>query len=837
MVEALSAAGVDEIACLLDFGVEAELVLSSLPHLNRLRERSVCTPARHQSYSDIAEQIRQHGVTHVQCTPSLANVLAATDDGLAALAPLRKLLVGGEALPPALAVRLAQYAHGDVLNLYGPTETTVWSTTANVHGGAVVIGRPVANTKLYVLGRSGAPVPIGAPGELFIGGAGVARGYLHRPELTAARFVPNRFSRAAGSRLYRTGDLVRYRPDGNLEFLGRLDEQVKVRGHRVELGEVEAVLLEHPRVDESVAVAVRDADGCNTIVAYVATSEAATHDVAQDSDWPGVWDNAYRAERQRDPTFDTIGWNDSATGEPIAQADMQDWVTHTTARILSLRPRRLLEIGCGMGLLLFRLARHVDEYIASDVSPVALRLVQTEVEAQHLRNVTLRRGAAEDLVNVAPASVDTIVINSVVQYLPSIDHLVRVLKAGMLALMPGGAMFVGDVRNLVLLPEFHAALELGQADETRPRHEVLEAVKRRVAAEPELCVDPAFFKALGSRVEGLAGVSVQLKRGLQHNEVTRFRYDVVLRKVGGIAVTSAVQGHGFVRPARHSIAWLRALLSDEPAALALSGVQNARTAGPVAALAMLRDPAGPRTMGELRRRLDGLSLGVDPEAAYTIDTRYDVELRWSSHSAGAFDAVFRHRNKPWPVALEPLSSVSARAWGSFANQPATTPRLDLRAELREHMRQRLPDYMLPSTVITLKALPRTPNGKVDRKALPAPAKERPDAPANDAPPHSDAEAMIAAVWQDVLRLDHVGTHDNFFDLGGNSLLVMQASAKLRRVLGREVSVVELFRFTTVSALAAHLAHPAPGRADPPTSHERARARGALAQRRRGARQP
>ncbi len=162
---------------------------------------------------------------------------------------------------------------GDVINMYGPTETTIWSSThvARVSAGTVPIGRPVANTKLYVLDHNRQPVPVGVAGELYIGGRGVARGYLNRPELTAARFVADPFSGHADVRLYRTGDMVRYAEDGTLEFLGRTDHQVKLRGHRIELGEIETVLSRHPTLKEVVVVLREHHSGGPHLVAYYTT--------------------------------------------------------------------------------------------------------------------------------------------------------------------------------------------------------------------------------------------------------------------------------------------------------------------------------------------------------------------------------------------------------------------------------------------------------------------------------------------------------------------------------------------------------------------------------------
>ena len=185
-----------------------------------------------------------------------------------------KILCGGEALSRELANQLLERS-AVLWNLYGPTETTIWSAAHKVefNSGPVPIGRPIANTQFYLLDRHLQPVPIGVPGELYIGGAGLAQGYLHRPELTAERFIVNPFSAEAGARLYKTGDLARYLPSGEIEYLGRLDHQVKIRGFRIELGEVEAVLAGHKSVAENVVVTREDVPGEKRLVAYVISKQ------------------------------------------------------------------------------------------------------------------------------------------------------------------------------------------------------------------------------------------------------------------------------------------------------------------------------------------------------------------------------------------------------------------------------------------------------------------------------------------------------------------------------------------------------------------------------------
>ena len=269
-IERLEAIGVDEVACLIDFGVEFDSVMASLHMLNHVREINESKSRTWQSDYSIPAQIAAHGVTHFQCTPSMARMLSVRADSLRGLAPLRLMLVGGEALPGDLADQLQDSVSGEILNMYGPTETTIWSTVAAVERGRrpVPIGRPIANTQTYILDRRRQPVPVGVPGELFIAGDGVAAGYHERPTLTADRFVENPFSAEPDGKMYRTGDVARFRPDGAIEFLGRVDHQVKIRGHRIELGEIEAVLQRHPGVREAVVVAREDQPGDQRLVGY-----------------------------------------------------------------------------------------------------------------------------------------------------------------------------------------------------------------------------------------------------------------------------------------------------------------------------------------------------------------------------------------------------------------------------------------------------------------------------------------------------------------------------------------------------------------------------------------
>jgi natural product biosynthesis luciferase-like monooxygenase protein len=277
LVRKFQAAGVDEMACLIDFGIPAETALAHLADLKDLMQAAQRPSAVLQQLS-IAQEIERQQITHLQCTPSMAAMLVADAPGRAALARLAALMVGGEALPLPLAKELRALVPGKFLNMYGPTETTIWSSTCDLARieDFVPLGEPIANTRLHIRTPGGLECPALVAGELLIGGAGVARGYWQRPDLTAERFIPD--PSAPGARLYRTGDLVRRHPGGQLEFLGRIDHQVKLRGHRIELGEIESALLRQEGVKEAVVIVHEDAEGDKRLVGYLTPKAGALLD-------------------------------------------------------------------------------------------------------------------------------------------------------------------------------------------------------------------------------------------------------------------------------------------------------------------------------------------------------------------------------------------------------------------------------------------------------------------------------------------------------------------------------------------------------------------------------
>jgi amino acid adenylation domain-containing protein len=733
-------------------------------------------------------------------------------------AALRVLLTGGDKLKQ----RPAQKLPFRLVNHYGPTENAVVSTCAEVDTGdcsraAPPIGRPLPNTQAYVLDHHLQPVPVGVPGELLLGGVQLTSGYWNRPDLTAQKFIPDPFHGNTGARLYKTGDLVRYLADGNIEFLGRIDDQVKLRGYRIELGEIEATLVGHPAVRQAVAMVREDVPGDKRLVVYVVADEAALMEAVHSeqstewsaehvSEWRELYEQTYVQLSSGDAAFNITGWNSSYTREPIPAEEMREWVDATVERIAARRPRRVLEIGCGTGLLLARLAPACEAYVGMDFSQTALEHVRRLIATQkNLSHVELSQHMADDFEGIEPESFDTVIINSVTQYLPSIEYLKEVLVGAVAAVSPGGRIFIGDVRNLPLLKAFHASVQCHRANERTKKAQLRHLIENDVKLEGELVIDPAFFVALKDADDRISDVEIFLKRGRYQNELTRFRYDVFLHVE---AKDSASPPEVWLdwKKERSSLADLGGRLASRPRALGVRGVPNARWVAAVQALAWLASEEGPETLEGYREAVASTADGaVEPEALWSLAEQHGCALELSYSNAGCdvrMDALFHKRDTVNAVGVfwGRRASSPSRPWGAYSNNPLRVKLMrDLTPRLRKYLVEALPEYMVPSALVVLNELPLTPNGKVDRKALPAP--ERSGAEATYVAPRTPTEEALAEIFADVLGVKRVGVHDNFFDLGGHSLMAARLMARLRTASGIDVPLRNLFESPTVAGMA------------------------------------
>jgi len=667
----------------------------------------VVSQQRAENQALLAEYFQRERIDVLKIVPSH---LAALQTGPRpeSVMPRARLILGGEASRVDWIARLRALAPScEIYNHYGPTETTVGVLTYKVgselpvtQSGTLPLGSPLPNSRVHILDASGRPTPLGEQGELHIGGSGVARGYLGRPDLTAEKFIPDPFgsgSSGSGERLYRTGDLARALPDGSFEFCGRVDDQIKLHGYRVELGEIEGTLRAQRGVRDAVVRAYDDAAGAKHVVAYVVPHRP--NQALWEWQAPYVLpDGSPVAHLNRNET--EYIYNEIF----VQQAYLRHGVTIRDGDCI-------VDVGANIGLFTVfasRLARNL-RIVACEPNPAAFACLEANAAAW---------GAG-----------------------------VRCLPLGLSR--ESGSADLTWFEGLSLLSGFYA-------DAATEREMVKRYVLNQQVAAPD---DERFVADVGEVIDD------------------RLR-------------------------ARTVSARLRTLSS----LVAEEGIER---------IDLLKVNVEKSELDVLR--------GLDPEdwpkirqAVIEVDQRDHVEpitLLLERHGFEVLveqDPLLRHTELCYVYAVRP----TPERGGLIRHQPPdayaraelpTDGEILTPASLRKYLQARLPQYMIPSAFVLMDKLPLTANGKVDRQALPAVSFERTQPARDVAPPLTETEQAVAAIWAELLKVEQVDRKDDFFDLGGDSLLAIRAVARIRDVFGVDLQTRTLFENPTIGDLTAVLA--------------------------------
>ena len=410
--------------------------------------------------------------------------------------------------------------------------------------------------------------------------------------------------------------------------------------------------------------------------------------------------------------FNTAGWNSSYTREPIPAAEMREWVDHTVNNILSLGPREVLEIGCGPGLLLLRVAPRCTRYWATDFASEALKSLRSQMGALGgaWEGVKLFERSAENLDGFIEESFDTVVINSVVQHFPSLGYLNRVLDGVVRLVKPGGHILVGDSRSLPLLPMYNVSVELHHAKPDERARDILKRMRRRTEFEEQLVLSPAYFVSLFQHPR-VSSVVVRPKRGLMNNELNRYRFDVFL-SVGKPQQAETPEWISW-KEYEWPMARIRSLLTDgDKNIVAFSGIRNSRLEDDMQALVELKNEELP--IRDVRERTaHAVHYGLDPELLWRMgaETGYETRISWNScRSDGSFDVVFSRSRIPegaidWP-------RVASRDVVRVANWPG---QIDVQRKLVDQLRAVVASER--AQVVLVDTIPVRPDGRVDEAAL------------------------------------------------------------------------------------------------------------------------
>lgn len=701
-------------------------------------------------------------------------------------------------------------------NHYGPSETHVVTAftlkdSPSTWPKLPPIGQAIHGCQIYLLDEEFQQVPVGNCGEIHIGGVTLARGYLNNLELTQSRFIPNPYGTG---RLYKSGDLARQLPDGDFEFLGRSDHQVKIRGFRIELGEVETILLLYPTIKEAVVTPYEDTTQNKRLVAYLVAKSASELKEAsgiqseQVQTWQRIWDEAYRAPgKQSSDHFHLGGWNDSYTGAALPEPQVREWVSHTVKQILTLSPKRILEIGCGTGLLLFPIAPQCSHYYGTDISAEGIQYIQQQIDNTPLaETVTLQQLSADALSELAIEPVDTVVINGVIQFFPGIDYFMEVLEKTIPLVQPGGQIFIGDVQSYSLMELFHTSVQLFQSPIKLSVADLRQRIKDRMAEEKKLLFAPDFFATLPQRLPQVSHVTLQLKRGEYQNELTRFRYDVILHIHKQIIPPKEPWYWDAWQAEKHDWNTIRQKLAEQkPEWLGIAQVPNARLWYDGEAIRQLAQSHTAETIGNLKNRLQ--PGGIEPERWWDLESEfpYRVSIVWSGeNNLASYDVLLQRSDSKVTITAELFPSLASMAskeksWSAYTNDPLQSKEA-LIPKIHHFLKQKLPDYMIPTSFIFLDKLPLTASGKINRQLLPAPKSERPILEQPFVAPLTATEEKLAEIFTEVLNIRPVGRHDNFFDLGGHSLLIMQLLSQIRKSFQVDLPLTYLFENPTLAQL-------------------------------------
>ena len=716
-----------------------------------LAERERLVPSR-----DLIELLQRWRITTLTMPPSVLSALPKAE-----LPDLKVLISAGESCSAEI---VRQWATGRrFLNAYGPTECTVCTTVAEVRDslGDPTIGRPMGDNRVYVLDSELRPVPVGVSGDLYVGGPGVAIGYWQRPSLTAATFLPDPFSNVPGSRIYNTGDRARFLPGGELEYQGRKDNQLKVRGFRIEPGEIEAALRREPSVQDVAVVAAEVARGERQLVAYIVP--ARTDQGIIPEWWPSIAEYL---------VYDELAYHAMTTDERRNNS--------YKAALELVKDKIVLEVGTGPEALLSRFAIE-----AGARKAYAVELLPETFEKARHRVTGL--GLADrievilgDATNVKLPEQADVCLSEIVGAVGGCEGAATILN-GVRQHLSEGAIMIPE-RSTTL----YAPVELPKALRERLRfgplagryvERIFEEIgypfdlrlsvkglnRSHLLAEPQVFEDLDFKSAV---IEAEPSYEADHKL-LRDGCLDGFLVWLTLNTGAGEVLDILDNQH----------CWL-------PVFLPVFG-----TGIPVSAGDRIKTTCGAK-LCEDKIHPDYFIYGILLRADHNPYTfRFD-----SPHHAKAFRATPFYQMM-FADGNIPLHNQSSQQTVDLADDAAV---------LRMKLRKRLPEHMVPSRFFVLDSLPLLPSGKLNRAVLSLSRGEEVGGKRHLILPQTDSETMIASIWQDILQIDKVGLQTNFFDQGGHSLLLLQVQERLRINCGVDIAITDLFKYPTVEALAVRV---------------------------------
>ncbi|MDJ1184233.1 non-ribosomal peptide synthetase [Roseofilum casamattae] len=745
-------------------------------------------PGASKDPSNWAELVCTHGITLWNSVPALMQMLldytASRSDF--DLSSLRLILLSGDWIPLTLPDRIQAATGGRVISLGGATEASIWSIfypieTVDPTWKSIPYGRPLGNQQFYVLDENLESRPVWIPGQLYIGGIGLAREYWRNEEKSAGSFIRHL---KTGERLYKTGDLGRYLPDGNIEFLGREDFQVKINGYRIELGEIESALLQHPAVKEAVILAVGDSQENKHLASYIVPKNEETFNPIEEN--RELWETLVEAGTARSQTRN---WNlERAIFEQLWDEQNQRYLlsvclafnrlgiyqsqgeTYTVEEILSqsgIIPRyrkwlaRALQELAKAGLL----QEEGDRF--TNIAPL-----WEAAQSRYLTNLDDRE-TSDTWLDLLPREPDEVLADILIETIHSAE-----LYASNTTLNVYGEIFADCNAIATGIVEYFVKsfdgdrpiriLEIGAGYGTTAAH-LLPLLPGDRATYYFTDISQFFLQKARERFGDYPFVRydiLDIEKSPQQQGFNLHEFDLI---IAGTVLHNT-------RNLKETLDWTRSLLAPNGLLLAI----------------------------EKTRFHPWFDLNMGLQQGF--ERFEDLELR-STHpvlSKAQWQTLLAQQGFKESLFFNPDRSIRDRiGFDVFLarNSPSATsfnPHV-----LRDYLSQKLPAYMVPSSYTCLDAIPLTSNGKLDRKQLPKPDIESERSTREYVEPHTETEKLLARIWSEILQVDTIGIHDNFFEIGGDSLLNIQIVARGNE-FHLELKPQYIFQFPTIAELAAFL---------------------------------
>ena len=744
----------DTVLHFLSPGFDASLFEIGL-HLSTGASLAI-VPPHISAGKELATFINSTGVFVMASTPSIYSVLNSAE-----LPGLKTVIMGGEVMTSGLAALWMQNSR--LYNVYGPTEVALWSSIGEITDpDDIHIGSPLPGLSFALRNNENTHEGDETAGELYITGESVASGYIGTDALVKSPFSTFEHGNVI-KKSYKTGDILKQRSDGKFQYCGRADRQVKIRGFRIEPGEIETVLMKAGLL-KSCLVKATGSGSSAKLSAYIIPAAGILDTLAEEQYLTGMKSLSaftYRTEKEMNAT-EFFGWKSKLTGKPFTEKTMHEWVNGSLARIRSCKGSNYLEIGCGSGIIGTQLLDEAEHYTGTDISSEALAIFKSRTLEKKITPDFLCCGANE--IRSINKIFDTIIINSVVQYFPSLGYLQSVIEICLSKLEDRGVIYIGDIRNYDLLSEYASYINSHGSQKYDPE------------SDNELIISPRYFRQL-TNISGTQVSTVVMPRiGCHDNELGIFRYDAFIIKHDQ-------------KPLSMPATPVMSEIFDIS-----KGIYNKRL------LPFLKNVHDTFFNAHV----------ADPDDFEHIHNHYLIPVL-SSSSPYQFDII-----SCWQKSGVHIGDITIPAESSatnqfispdFSNNPAEkTGKSELTEKISEYAKQHLPHYMVPAFYSILQCFPRTHHGKIDEKALPEHHQERTGYEGN-----SENEKKIIDVWTKILNEPPESPESSFTASGGTSLQIIELVSTIEEIFNCSLSLPAIISNSTIrfilQSIAGHAHNP------------------------------